>query len=315
MHQFASRGRPAGCVFIPPVAVHIPHITMSDNLSRDLYSAPLRIPLIDPHSHIDPLAPVSQVARRHPRLPLLHRAGPLRRDEPGAAARKDVPPRERVRRDPRRTWTGIDNTAQYGWFLDIARDVPRLHRRPRHRRRRRHALRRRREAFAQPDWEKQVFDKTKLEKIFLTNEFDDPLRASTRRVYVPCLRTDTSCSSSTSRRSRQRLAKATGVEVGDAPTLRKAIWQAVRALHGARGRRRARSRCRRTSTRHRSTTSTSTSRCSSTASRPRPRHLLDARRVLPRVPPAVRPDDRRQPPRLRERASTRGRTCSTSAPA
>src|SRR5947209_3301096 len=45
--------------------------------------------------------------------------------------------------------------------------------------------------FAQPDWEKQVFAKTNLEKVFLTNEFDDALSGFDTTVYVPCLRTDT----------------------------------------------------------------------------------------------------------------------------
>ena len=45
--------------------------------------------------------------------------------------------------------------------------------------------------FAQPDWEKQVLAKTKLEKIFLTNEFDDPLKGFDTSTYVPCLRADT----------------------------------------------------------------------------------------------------------------------------
>ena len=65
-------------------------------------------------------------------------------------------------------------------------------------------------AFAQPDWEKQVFAKTKLEKIFLTNEFDDPLEGfdtstlrsvpADRHLVFHLDKPET----------RQRLAKATG---------------------------------------------------------------------------------------------------------
>ena len=100
-----------------------------------------------------------------------------------------MPPRERVR-----AILGymdrFDNTAQYGWFLEIARTflgfqgdrvtaadcdwlcdtAERI--------------------FAQPDWEEQVFRRTNLESIFLTNEFDDPLTGFDTKRYVPCLRTD-----------------------------------------------------------------------------------------------------------------------------
>jgi glucuronate isomerase len=116
-----------------------------------------------------------------------------------------------------------DNTAQYRWFLDIARtflgfegtkiaagDADRL-------------FDAAEKTFAQPDWEKQVFAKTKLEKIFLTNEFDDPLTGFDTDVYVPCLRTDTLVFQLDRPDTRERLYKATGVQVRDAGSLRKAL--------------------------------------------------------------------------------------------
>ena len=39
--------------------------------------------------------------------------------------------------------------------------------------------------FAQPDWEAQVFAATNLEKVFLTNEFDDPLEGFDTSRYDP----------------------------------------------------------------------------------------------------------------------------------
>ena len=44
--------------------------------------------------------------------------------------------------------------------------------------------------FTKPNWEEQVFASTRLEKIFLTNAFDDPLTGFDTARYVPCLRTD-----------------------------------------------------------------------------------------------------------------------------
>jgi glucuronate isomerase len=193
----------------------------ADALVADLNSALSNVPLIDPHSHIDPLAPVSKslddILGYHYYTELAHSAGMGQ-----AVLAKDAPPRDRVR-EIVRFMDRYDNTAQYGWFLDIAQtflgydgqrvspaDADRL-------------FDAAGKTFAQPDWERQVRDKTKLEKIFLTNEFDDPLEGFDSSVYVPCLRTDTLVFHLDKPETRRRLAAATGVEVRDAATLRKAL--------------------------------------------------------------------------------------------
>jgi len=193
----------------------------ADNLVRDLAAALAGIPLIDPHSHINPLAPVAcsldDILGYHYYTELAHSAGM----SPGPLA-KDVAPRERVRAIVGHM-DRYDNTAQYAWFLDIARgflgfkgnciapsDADGLF----------DAAER---TFSQKDWEKQVREKTNLEKIFLTNEFDDPLEGFDTSVYVPCLRTDTLVFHLDRAETRDRLDKATGIHVVDAGSLRKAI--------------------------------------------------------------------------------------------
>src|SRR6516225_7782647 len=92
---------------------------MPDNLTRDLTAAFDALPLIDPHSHIDPLAPVSKtlddILGYHYYTELAHSAGMSQ-----APLAKNVPPRERVRAILGHI-DRFDNTAQYGWFLEIAR--------------------------------------------------------------------------------------------------------------------------------------------------------------------------------------------------
>ena len=193
----------------------------ADALVTDLTSALAEIRLIDPHSHIDPLAPVSKslddILGYHYYTELAHSAGMSR-----APLAADVSPRERVRAIVRHM-DRYDNTAQYWWFLDIARtylgftgtrvtaaDADPL-------------FDAAEKAFAQPDWEQQVVAKTKLEKIFLTNEFDDPLEGFDRERYVPCLRADTLVFHLDREDTRARIAKATGIEVVDAASLRKAL--------------------------------------------------------------------------------------------
>lgn len=191
-----------------------------DTLSNDLYSAICAVPLIDPHSHIDPLHPVSRhlddILGYHYYTELAHSAGMSH-----APLRPDVPPRERVRAILT-FMDRYDNTIQYSWFLDIARtflgftgdrvtaaDADALC----------DAADR---IFTQPDWEAQVFQKSNLEKIFLTNEFDDPLIGFDTSRYVPCLRTDTLVFQLKDPGVKQRLEKVTGVDVGDLPALKKA---------------------------------------------------------------------------------------------
>src|SRR3982750_2773603 len=91
----------------------------ADNLSNDLYSALCAIPPIDPHSHIDPFSPVSKslddILGYHYYTELAHSAGMSQ-----APLAKGVSPRERVRAIGGHM-ERYDNTAQYGWFVDIAR--------------------------------------------------------------------------------------------------------------------------------------------------------------------------------------------------
>jgi glucuronate isomerase len=80
-----------------------------------------------------------------------------------------------------------------------------------------------RKTFAQPDWARQVIEKTRLEKVFLTNEFDDPLAGFDTNVYVPCLRADTLVFHLDKPDTRRRLEAMTGFHVHDGATLRMAL--------------------------------------------------------------------------------------------
>lgn len=193
----------------------------STSLVNELFEEICRIPLIDPHSHIDPHHPVSQhlddILGYHYYTELAHAAGMSR-----APLDPSVAPRERVRAILGHM-DRYDNTAQYAWFLDIARtflgftgerisagDTDALC----------DAAER---IFRDPGWEAQVFRQSNLEKIFLTNEFDDPLSGFDTNKYVPCLRTDALVFHLKQPEIKQRLERATGVDVGDLPALKQAL--------------------------------------------------------------------------------------------
>jgi glucuronate isomerase len=133
-----------------------------------------------------------------------------------------VPPRERVRAIVAHL-ERFDNTAQYSWFLEIAR-VFLGHHGDRVRASDADKLFDTAEArFRQPDWEEQVLRVSNLEKVFLTNEFDDPLEGFNTTRYVPCLRTDGLVFHLHLPETRQRLARATMIEPTDAGKLRQSL--------------------------------------------------------------------------------------------
>jgi glucuronate isomerase len=192
-----------------------------DQLSSDLFAEILKIPLIDPHSHIDPHKPTARslddILGYHYYTELAHSAG-MDKELLGSK----TTPRERVAA-VLGYMDRIDNTVQYSWFLDIARtflgfqgdrigrhDADSLY----------NAADR---IMNQPDWEERVLKRSNLEKVFLTNDFDDPLTGFDTTRYIPCLRTDDLVFHLDKPQTRQRLAKATGIDAGDAPTLRQAI--------------------------------------------------------------------------------------------
>jgi glucuronate isomerase len=204
-----------------------------DRLAQDLYTEICHIPIIDPHTHIDPRRPTArsldEILGYHYYTELAHSVG---MDKEQLAP--SVGPRDRVRAILYHM-EQLDNTAQYEWFLEIARAFlnfqnPRLgigdctwlcdtaER-----------------LMALPDWEARVLQQSNIEKVFLTNDFDDPLTGLDANRYIPCLRTDDLVFHLDKPEVRQRLAQATGVEVGDVSSVQKALGKLFEHFtgHGA----------------------------------------------------------------------------------
>ena len=73
------------------------------------------------------------------------------------------------------------------------------------------------------EWDRQVWKASRLEAVFLTNDFDDPLESWDTAVYVPCLRTDDLVLKLHEPQTVDRLRRSTGVDVQDLASLREAI--------------------------------------------------------------------------------------------
>ena len=195
---------------------------MSQALAQRIGAELDRIPLIDPHSHINPHAAASttlaDILGYHYYTELAHSAGLPRAEieEPG------LPPREKVSRLVHKL-SDLENTTQYSWLLEMCAaffDFTEEAITPQNW----EPLYDRAEAkMSQPGWEQEVLTKSGLEGVFLTNDFDDALSGFDTTRYIPCLRTDDLVFHLAKPQTRARLAKATGIEAVDAASLRKAL--------------------------------------------------------------------------------------------
>jgi len=192
-----------------------------DPAARELFDEMCRWPIFDPHSHIDPHRPAArnldEVLGYHYYTELAHSAG-----MPADRVGPELTPRARVHHLAEHLGA-IDNTVQYSWLLEIARtfhDFPHdridpdtvgdLYDR----------ADRARDGAA---WDREVWSKTRLEAVFLTNDFDDPLEGWDTDQYIPCLRTDDLVLKLHEPRTVERLRATTGVDVRDYAGLRQAL--------------------------------------------------------------------------------------------
>jgi glucuronate isomerase len=192
-----------------------------DPTARELFDEMCRWPIYDPHSHIDAHRPAArnldEVLGYHYYTELAHSAGmPSERVDPG------LTPQVRVRHLAQHLHQ-IDNTVQYSWLLEIARTfygfthdriapdtIEELYDR----------AERSGDGAA---WDLEVWNRSQLEAVFLTNEFDDPLEGWDTEKFVPCLRTDDLVLKLHDRSTIDRLRRSTGVDVQDVATLQRAI--------------------------------------------------------------------------------------------
>ncbi|MCA9120728.1 MAG: glucuronate isomerase [Planctomycetaceae bacterium] len=195
---------------------------MTQELRTRIFEQLDALVLIDPHTHIDALNPASRtladILGYHYYTELSHSAGMPKEqiEEPGIA------PKEKCRRLFENLGP-IDNTIQYSWFIEMAQkffdfdgdrvdatnweslyDVAE-------------------EKMSSAEWAEQVLDISKLEAVFLTNNFDDPLDGFDTTKYIPCLRTDDLVFHLTKREVQDRLQHVAGQAVSDVASLRTAI--------------------------------------------------------------------------------------------
>jgi glucuronate isomerase len=197
-------------------------LRMSLPLRNRLFQELDELVLIDPHTHIDALLPASRnladILGYHYYTELAHSAG-MPKDQ---IEDPEMDSRERVRRLIGNLGP-VSNTIQYSWLLEMCRvffgfeedaitveNWETLYDSAE-------------QAMAQADWPEQVLRKSRLEAVFLTNNFDDALDGFDTSVFVPCLRTDDLVFHLGRESVQRRLARCTDSAVTNADNLREAI--------------------------------------------------------------------------------------------
>jgi glucuronate isomerase len=195
---------------------------MSSELRTRLFTALDSLVLIDPHSHIQPLEPASttlvDILGYHYYTELAHSAGmPKERiEQPG------ISPKEKVGRLVE--WLGtLDNTIQVSWLVELAQRFFGFQGDRITTQNWESLFDKSAEMMAQPSWSQHVLKESKVEAVFLTNEFDDPLEGFDTKVYIPCLRTDDLVFHLAKASVRERLERATQSSIRSSSDLRAAI--------------------------------------------------------------------------------------------
>jgi len=164
--------------------------------------------LVDSHSHINPRAPASETIADllgyHYYTELVHSAGMPRAE----IEQENLSPEEKVGR-LFESLHEINHTVQWFWFVDLSSHLFGFKEQTIDRKNWKSLYDQAFAAMNRPDWENEVLTKSKIEKIFLTNDFDDPLDDFDTHRYVPCLRTDDLVFHLHLEKTRSRLSAAT----------------------------------------------------------------------------------------------------------
>ncbi|PQO44518.1 amidohydrolase [Blastopirellula marina] len=195
---------------------------MSIELRNRLFEQLDQLVLIDPHTHINALDPSSHtladILGYHYYTELSHSAGmPKEQIEEEGISEKEKVGRLIENFGP------ITNTIQYSWFIEMAQRLLDFDGDSVDASNWEALYDSAAEKMAADDWTETVFQKSGLEAVFLTNDFDDPLEDFDTSKYIPCLRTDDLVFHLTNPRTAVRLQEATDVNVTNVTSAREAI--------------------------------------------------------------------------------------------
>jgi len=201
-------------------------MTESEQLERRLLDEIMTIAVIDVHSHVPHDNAYAKSLRDllgyHYFTELAHSAGMSRE----VIAEEN--PDEAMLPALVEAMAALDNTVQYGWMIELARELFGFEHRRLTRENWQALDQAVREKAKEPKRAQEILCKSSIEKVFLTNAFDDELKGINQDIYVPSLRADALVFELTDPDVRTSLSEVTGVEIGTTTDLREALEKVLR---------------------------------------------------------------------------------------
>ena len=197
----------------------------SSELGQRLLDEIMRIPAIDVHSHVPAGAPFAHTLRDllgyHYFTELAHSAGMSKK------VIADETHDEEMLAGLVQAMSMLDNTVQYGWMIELAQALfgfedSRLTRE--NWQLLDDTVRRKSKEKGR---EREVMAAAGIEKVFLTNSFDEDLSKIDREVFVPSLRADPLVFRFSDPDVRTSLAKVTATDIGEATDLAAALERLI----------------------------------------------------------------------------------------
>jgi len=203
----------------------------SRQLRNRLLEEVMSIPVVDVHSHVPAAQPFARSLRDllgyHYYTELAHSSGLAR--EAVAPERPD----EEMIPALLEALENITNTAQYSWLIELAQTLfdfegPRLAAANWEPLARAVAAR-----AEEPGRARTILDRSRIEKVFLTNNFDEDLAGIDTAMFVPCLRADALVFGLEDPAVRAALEASSGVALTGAKSLKRALGAVVERFRGA----------------------------------------------------------------------------------
>ena len=206
-------------------------MTGSSDLRDRLLAEVMCIRAVDVHSHVPPAQPFARSLRDllgyHYNTELAHSAGMSKE-----VIAPDQPDEQMIPRMVR-ALGAIDNTVQYGWLIELAQQLFGFQARKLTEANWEDLARAVRQCATSPGRAREIMEQSRIEKVFLTNEVDEDLRAVDGDLFVPSLRTDGLVLKLHEPDVRAALERGSGVAVTDAASLRQALGAVMQRFQDA----------------------------------------------------------------------------------
>ncbi len=195
---------------------------MNSELVKRLYEEIDRYPIFDAHTHINPNNPsagsLGGILSYHYYTELCNSAA----YEPGWWE-KGISPDELVKRIAAKLPL-IHNTVQFAWFLSLSEEFLEIKREDLLEPEKLVSINEKsKKLMSEAGYLESVIEKSRLKRVYLTNQFDEKLEGFDSDFYRPCLRIDPFSYFVERDNALKRMSERTGVSINDSESFKEAL--------------------------------------------------------------------------------------------